>query len=156
MAFNISPVYGKQYVRYSETWHAVTNTQAGGVGTVDVGEFRCVAQAVYAGAGFVCPPSALTSFTGPIVGVNQAYIPTSLAEPHTTRQATVATSGSLLVEIDPTDSVAIVLGTALKINTLGQATSQVSGVAATVDGTTPLVREISNIGGRNMAVVSFS
>lgn len=155
MATNAGPQYNKQYIRYAETWQAVSNTEGGGIGTVEIGEFRAVSYAVYAGANYAAPPVA---FAAPasvttIVGINQAYMPTALAQPHTARQLTVATSGLLLVEVDPT-SAAITLNSQLQINTVGQATA--AGVPVTLDGTSPLIRESLNIGGRRMVLVSFA
>ena len=80
-------------------------------------------------------------------------MPTAIASPATARQLTVATSGLLLVEVDPT-SAAITLNSQLQINTLGQATA--AGVPVTLDGTTPLIRESLDIGGRKMVLVSFA
>jgi hypothetical protein len=80
-------------------------------------------------------------------------MPAALAQPYTARQLTVATSGLLLVEVDPAAGT-INLNTQLQINPLGQATD--GGVAVTLDGTTPLIREIVDIGGRNLVLVSFA
>ncbi len=80
-------------------------------------------------------------------------MPTALAQPYTARQLTVATSGLLLVEVDPVSAV-IGLNTALQINGLGQATA--AGTSVLLDGTTPLIRENVNIGGRRLVLVSFA
>ena len=80
-------------------------------------------------------------------------MPTALAQPYTARQLTVATSGLLLVEVAP-GGPAIGLNTPLQINTLGQAVA--SGAPVTLDGTTPTIRELVNIGGRELALVSFA
>jgi flagellar basal body rod protein FlgF len=80
-------------------------------------------------------------------------MPSALAQPYTARQLTVATSGLLLVEVDPA-SAALTLNAQLQINTLGQASTL--GVAVTLDGTTPLIRELVEIGGRDLALVSFA
>lgn len=155
MATNAAPVYGKQYIRYAETWEAAVDTQAGGVGLVEIGELRCVSYATWAGPGVASAPDA---FTAPgsvttIVGVNQAYMPTALAQPYTARQLTVARSGLLLIEVDPASAV-IGLNTPLQINALGQATA--AGTPVTMDGTTPIVQENVNIGGRRLVSVSFA
>ena len=155
MATNAAPIYGKQFIRYAETWQAAINTESGGLGTVEIGELRAVAYATFAGPNYAAPPIA---FAAPasvtkIVGINQAYMPTALASPHTAHQLTVATSGLLLVEVDPL-SAAIGLDTQLQINTLGQATA--AGVPVTLDGTTPLVRENITIGGRKLVLVAFA
>jgi hypothetical protein len=163
MATNAAPIYGKQYIRYAETWEAAVNAEAGSpvaaavgtVGTVEIGELRVVAYMVSAGPNVASAPDALApgNWTGPIAGVNQAYMPTALAQPYTARQLTVATSGLLLVEVAPA-SAAIVPNTQLTVNTLGQAASV--GTAVTLDGTTPLIRENVTIGGRRLVLVSFA
>ena len=153
MATNAAPIYGRQYIRYSETWEAPTNTQGGAVGTVEIGELRTVSYATWAGANYAASGDAFTTAPTTIVGVNQAYMPTALAQPYTARQLTVATSGLLLIEVAPA-SAAISLNTALQVNTLGQATA--SGTVVTNDGTSPLIRETINIGGRKLALVSFA
>ena len=155
MATNAAPCYGKQYIRYAETWEVPKNTQSGGLGTVEIGEFRAVSYATWAGANFAAAPDA---FSAPasvttIVGINQAYMPTLLASPSTARIITVATSGLLLVEADPL-SAPITLNTQLQINTVGQATS--AGVPVTMNGTVPLVRESLTISGRTLVLVSFA
>ena len=88
-----------------------------------------------------------------IVGINQAYMPSAIAQPYTARQLTVATSGLLLVEVAPA-SATIALNTQLQINNLGQATA--AGTPVFLDGTTPLIRENVTIGGRKLALVSFA
>jgi hypothetical protein len=153
MATNAGPVYGKQYIRYAETWEAPTDTQAGVVGTVEIGELRAVSYATWAGPNYAAAGDAFTVPPTTIVGVNQAYMPTALAQAYTARQLTVATSGLLLIEVDPA-SAAITLATQLQVNLLGQATA--AGTAVTLDGTTPLVRENVTIGGRNLVLVSFA
>lgn len=154
MATNAGPVYGRQYIRYAETWEAPVANQAGSA-LVEIGEFRCVSYATWlnapnlaaAGDAFITPP--LT-----IVGVNQAYMPTEAANPNAPRQLTVATSGLLLIEVDPISAFPIPLNSPLAINLLGQASA--GGTAVTLDGTTPLIRENVDIGGRRMVLVSFA
>lgn len=162
MATNAAPIYGKQYIRYAETWQAALDAEAGSpaavaagtqVGIVEVGELRVVAYLTTAGPNVASAPDAFAAFTGEICGVNQAYMPTALAQPYTARQLTVATSGLLLVEVDPTAG-AIGLNTQLQVNDLGQATD--AGTAVTLDGTTPLTREEILIGGRRLMLVSFA
>jgi hypothetical protein len=162
MATNAAPIYGKQYIRYAETWEAATNAQVGSPlataagtekGVVEIGELRAVSYLVSAGANVAAAPDAFATFPTTIAGINQAYMPTALAQPYTARQLTVATSGLLLIEVDPA-SAAITLNTPLQINQSGQATN--AGTAVTNDGTTPLIREIVNIGGRKLALVSFA
>ena len=153
MATNSAPIYGRQYIRYAETFEAATNTQGGAVGTVEVGELRAVSYATWAGPNVAAAGDAFTAPPSTIVGINQAYMPSALAQPYTARQLTVATSGLLLVEVDPAAGP-ISLNSQLQINLLGQATD--AGVAVTLDGTTPLIREIVDIGGRNLVLVSFA
>jgi hypothetical protein len=153
MATNAGPVYGKQYIRYAETWEAAVDTEGGSVGTVEVGELRAVSGLYSVGPNIAAAGDAFTVPPTSIVGVNQAYMPTALAQPYTARQMTVATSGLLLIEADPL-SAAIVLGTPLQINLLGQAVA--AGTAVTINGTSPLIRENVNIGGRRLVLVSFN
>ena len=157
MATNSSPIYGKQYIRYAETWEAPINTEAGAIGTVEIGELRAVSYATWAGPNYAAagdafnPAAAQTT----IAGVNQAYMPTALAQPQTARQLTVATSGLLLIENDPASPfVNANLNDPLAINAAGQAS--LTGTAVTLDGTTPRIREIVQIGGRNLVLVSFA
>ena len=153
MATNSAPIYGRQYIRYAETWEAPTNTQGGSVGTVEIGELRAVSYATWAGPNCAAAGDAFTVAPTTIVGVNQAYMPTALAQPYTARQLTVATSGLLLIEVDPA-SAAIALNTQLQINLLGQATAV--GTPVLYDGTQPLTRENVTIGGRKLVLVSFA
>ena len=155
MSLNIAPVYAKQYIRYCETWEAATDNEGEDVGVVEIGEFRVVAYATYAGANKCCTPGDLTAFDGPIIGVNQAYIPTALAQPYTARQASIATSGMLIVEVAP-EAAAIDLNSQLEVDDAGRAVAVGDGVAVTLDGTTPLVRETVEIGGRKVVLVSFN
>ncbi len=162
MATNSAPVYGKQYIRYAETWEAAVDAEAGSpaataagttVGIVEIGELRVVSYLVSGGANIAAAPDAFAAAPSTICGVNQAYMPTALAQPYTARQLTVATSGLLLIEVDPA-SAAITLNTPLQVNLLGQAVA--AGSAVTIDGTTPLIRENVDIGGRRLVLVSFA
>ena len=105
MATNAGPVYGKQYIRYAETWEAPTDTQGGVVGTVEIGELRAVSYATWAGPNYAAAGDAFTVAPTSIVGINQAYMPTALAQPYTARQLTIATSGLLLIEVDPASAL---------------------------------------------------
>lgn len=166
--FNIAPVYGKQYIRYAETWEAATDAEVGSptavaagteVGIVEIPEFAVVAYATYdaSPSNKCCRPGDLNTFEGAIIGVNQAYIPTALAQPYTARQASVATSGSLIVEVDPANVAAFTLNGQLSVAESGKAlTVADGGVLVTVDGTTPLIREVVEIGGRMILIVSFN
>ena len=154
MATNAAPIYGRQYIRYAETFEAATNTQGGAVGTVEIGELRAVSYSTWAGPNTAAAGDAFTVAPTTIVGINQAYMPSALAQPYTARQLTVATSGLLLVEVAP-GSAPLTLNAQLTVNTLGQA-STVASVAVTLDGTTPLIRELVDIGGRKLVLVSFA
>ena len=162
MSSNSGPIYGKQYIRYAETWEAAVDAEAGSpaataagtvVGVVEVGELRVVSYLVSAGPNVAAAADAFATAPSTIAGVNQAYVPTALAQPYTARQMTVATSGLLLIEVDPA-SAAITLNTPLQVNLLGQAVA--AGTAVTNDGTTPLIRELVTIGGRRLVLVSFA
>jgi len=162
MSTNASPIYGKQYIRYAETWEAAINAEAGSplataagttVAIVEIGELRAVSYLVSAGANVAAAGDAFAVAPTTICGVNQAYMPTTLAQPYTARQLTVATSGLLLIEVDPA-SGAITLNTPLQVNVAGQATA--AGTAVSLDGTTPTIRENINIGGRKLVLVSFA
>jgi hypothetical protein len=163
MATNAAPIYGKQYIRYAETWEAAVDAQVGSpddlaagtaTGIVEVGELRAVVPATYAGANIAADPGAIVGFAGSICGVNQAYMPTALAQPYTARQLTVANSGLLLVEVAPA-AATIQPNTQLRVNLLGQAVDA-GGQLATYEGTNPTVREAVNIGGRKLVLVSFA
>ena len=167
MATNAAPIYGKQYIRYAETWEAAVDAEAGSpaataagttVGIVEVGELRVVAYLTSAGPNVAAAPDAFATFPTAIAGVNQAYMPTALAQPYTARQLTVATSGLLLVEVSPALPLATVipLNSQLAVNNLGQAGTGAGYTAVTLDGTQPLIRESVNIGGRRLVLVSFA
>jgi hypothetical protein len=156
MATNAAPIYGKQYVRYAETFEAAVDTQGGSIGTVEVGELRAVSYATWAGPNVAAAGDAFTVQPTSIVGINQAYMPTAIAQPYTARQLTVATSGLLLVEVDTTLPLtpAITLNSQLQINSLGQATT--AGTPVLMNGTQPLIRENVTVGGRRLVLVSFA
>ena len=158
MTINTGPIYGKQYIRYAETWEAPANNQAGAIGTVDVGELRAVSYATWAGPNYAAPGDAFNpaAAQATIVGINQAYMPFASVQPQTVRQLTVATSGLLLVEQDPASpfTTPASLNAPLAINAAGQA--RLGGTAVTLDGTVPRIREVVTIGGRNLVLVSFA
>ena len=164
MATNASPIYGKQYIRYAETWEATTGVQAGSplstaaggatIGICEIGELRVVSFASYLvpqQPNVAAGVDSFASIPGNICGVNQAYMPTALAQPYTARQLTVATSGLLLIEAT---GAAISLNSALQVNALGQAVA--AGTPVLLDGTTPIIRENVTIGGRRLVLVSFA
>ena len=147
MATNAGPVYGKQYIRYAETWEA-------GVGAAndwEMGEFCVLVHATGTGASNIAATPAQFA-GGSFIGVNQAYMPSAIASPQTARQLTIARSGLLLVEY-ATGAVLITEGTQLKVNGDGKADN--AGTAVTINGTEPLIRENFSIAGRQMALVSF-
>jgi hypothetical protein len=166
MSTNAAPIYGKQYIRYAETWEAAENDEGGAEGVVEIGELRAVSYATWAGPNLAATGVDFTVQPTTIVGINQAYMPTAIAQPLTARQLTVATSGLLLIEQDtdpgavfptppaPTPFTNANLNFPLAINAYGQA--KLGGTLVTIDGTTPLIREIITIGGRNLALVSFA
>jgi hypothetical protein len=137
---NAAPAYGKQYIRFAETFTADPS--------VAIGEFRCVSGGTAAGT---CTLPGATPTT--ILGVNQAFIPLFADAPASPRLATVATSGLLLIEVDPA-SAPIAYNSPLLVNAIGQASA--AGTAVQADGTVPTIRDIINIGGRRMVTVSFS
>ena len=139
---NAAPAYGKQYIRFAETFTADPS--------VAIGEFRAVSAGTTQGT---CTLPGATP-TG-ILGINQAFIPLFADAPASPRLATVATSGLLLVEVDPNPILApIAVGTQLQVNAIGQATS--AGTPVLADGTQPTIRNVLDIGGRKMVVVSFA
>jgi hypothetical protein len=167
MATNAAPIYGKQYIRYAETWEAAVDPQSVTPrGVVEIGELRAVSYATWAGPNVAATGLYFTAQPNTIVGINQAYMPSAVAQPYTARQLTVATSGLLLIEQDtdpgavpptppaPTPFTNANLNFPLAINEYGQA--KLGGTLVTIDGTTPLIREIITIGGRNLALVSFA
>ena len=68
MATNAAPIYGKQYIRYAETFEAPSNTQGGVVGTVEIGELRAVSYATWAGPNVAAAPDA---FSGAVSTIAQ-------------------------------------------------------------------------------------
>lgn len=152
MATNAGPCYGKQYIRYAETFEAPSADHSGTPGTVEIGEFRLVCLNDQQ-PGYAWTHSQSNGLATAWAGVNQAYMPTTTASPATARQLTVARSGLLLVEVDPASNN-INIGSQLNDNGDGQAID--SGHPVIIDGTTPIVRENINIGGRRMVLVSFA
>jgi len=145
-----TPIYGKQYIRFAETFQVAQ-------GTV-VNQFRVVELAAAPGAH---PPLLVEqSNGGASVGVSQFTLndnvpPTGFATDET-RMLSVATSGLLLVEGDGT-LAANDIGTALEVIAGGLASDAATGgsVAVTVNGTTPIIRDVLDIGGEQFALVSF-
>lgn len=147
-----APVYGKQYIRFAETFQVAQ-------GTV-VNEFRVVE--LTASPGDHPPLLVQQSNGGSSVGVAQFTLndnvpPTGFATDEV-RMLTVATSGLLLVSAEPGANVPVAadIGAALKVNTNGQAVTSATGTAVTVAGTTPIIRDVIAIGGEDYVLVSFS
>jgi hypothetical protein len=144
-----SPVYGKQYIRFAETFQVAQ-------GTV-VNEFRVVG---LTGAPGAHPPLLVEqSGGGEAVGVAQYTLndnvpPTGFATDEV-RMLTVATSGLLLVAGDGTN-VAGDIGQPLEVDADGQATLTGSGSGVLMNGTTPIVRDVIAIGGEAFVLASFN
>jgi len=146
-----SPVYGKQYVRFAETFLVAQGTA--------VNQFRVVE--LTGTPGSHPPLQVQQSNGGASVGVAQYTLNDN--EPSTghatdeVRLLTVATSGLLLVEADGT-LAANDLGTALEVLSDGRASDAgtAGSTAVTVNGTTPIIRDVLSIGGLQYALVSFS
>lgn len=140
MASNVGPIYDQQTIRYAETHE---------VGTAEAFELRLLAD----NNGTIGVQAAASSATVVTLGVNQSYIPAAADNPQASRLATVASSGLLLVEADPSNVPAV--RSALLVDSVGRATS--AGTAAvTLNGTTPIVRKQVLQGGRSLVLVSFS
>ena len=145
-----TPIYGRQYIRFAETFQVAQ-------GTV-VNQFRVVE---LTGAPGAHPPLLVEqSNGGASVGVSQFTLndnvpPTGFATDET-RMLSVATSGLLLVEGDGT-LAANDIGTALEVIAGGLASDAgtVGSTAVTVNGTTPIIRDVLDIGGEQFALVSF-
>ena len=151
MSTAAGPVYGQQYIRFAET------AQVDGALAID--QFRVVQR-----TGTTDPTSITNVFsgTGPIeaLGVIQQKKNLESSDLGTDlyRLATVATSGLLLVA--QASAGALSIGDPLSVNAAGEASD--NGVANTdhwvinVNGTTPIVRQVVEIGGESMALVSFN
>ncbi len=146
-----SPVYGKQYIRFAETFLVAQ-------GTV-VNEFRVVELTSSPGSH---PPLLVEqSNGGAAVGVAQYTlndnVPATGFATDDVRLLTVATSGLLLVAADGT-LAANDIGTALEVVAGGLASDAgtAGSTAVTVNGTTPIIRDVLDIGGLQYALVSFN
>ena len=146
-----APVYGKQYIRFAETFQVAQGTA--------VNEFRVVELTAAPGT---VPLLVQQSNGGESVGVAQFTmndnVPATGFATDETRMLTVATSGLLLIsgEAGANVPVAADIGTALEVNANGQAVTNGAGAAVTVNGTTPIIREILTQGGEDYVLVSFS
>lgn len=148
-----APVYGKQYIRFAETFRAAQ-------GTV-VNEFRVVQLAAAPGAH---PPLLVeqSDGSGSVVGVSQYTLndnvpPTGFATDEV-RLLTVATSGLLLISAESGANVPVAadIGTALEVNNDGQAVTNGAGTAVLIGATAPIIRDAINIGGEDYVLASFS
>ena len=145
-----SPVYGKQYIRFAETFQVAQGTAVNG--------FRVVELTSSPGSH---PPLLVEeSNGGAAVGVAQFTLndnsPATGFATDEVRLLTVATSGLLLVEADGT-LAANDIGTALEVIAGGKASDAATAgsTAVTVNGTTPIIRDVLDIGGDQFALVSF-
>lgn len=138
-----TPVYGKQYIRFAETALVPEN--------LPLEQFTLVEINVAAASE---PPTLAVATGANCYGVLQQDMPAVDPERAVTlpRQATVATSGLLLVRADGGNLPSQGLG--LKVNGAGEAAS--AGVDITVNGTQPTVRQLVQIGGINHVLVSFA
>ena len=139
-----SPVYGKQYIRFAESGRVDTN--------VAIDQFVLV---TIDNAPVTAPPTAaLMAAAGEAWGVIQQKfnLATSGFATDLNRQATIATSGLLLVQADGANMQA--QNAALLVNATGKSSS--AGGAVTQNGTTPVVRQAVQVGGLNYVLVSFS
>ena len=139
-----SPVYGKQYIRFAESGRVDTN--------VAIDQFVLV---TIDNAPVTAPPTAaLMAAAGEAWGVIQQKfnLATSGFATDLNRQATIATSGLLLVQADGANMQA--QNDALLVNATGKSSS--AGGAVTQNGTTPVVRQAVQVGGLNYVLVSFS
>lgn len=147
-----APVYGKQYIRFAESFLVAQ-------GTV-VNEFRVVE---LTGAPGAHPPLLVQqSNGGESVGVAQYTLndnvpPTGFATDEV-RLLTVATSGLLLVAAESGANVPVAadIGTALEVNASGQAVTNGAGTGVLMNGTTPIIRDVIAIGGEDFVLASFN
>ena len=141
-----TPVYGKQFIRFAETGIAK--------GVNELPQFRVVK---IDNTDATEPPTVELSDGGESFGVLQQEVPAYDADKATTisRLCTVATSGLLLVEAAAAPG-GPVQNDALEVNSDGLAVVPGSGAAVTVNGTSPIVRQVVTIGGVNHILVSFN
>jgi hypothetical protein len=148
-----APVYAKQFIRFAETFQVDPN--------LSVGQFRVVELAAAPGPN---PPLLVeqSDGSGTAVGVSQYQVnalPTGFAtDEGQGRLLTVATSGLLLVSSETGADTPVVadIGTALEVGSDGEAVTNGAGTAVTVNGTTPIIRDVINIGGEAYVLASFS
>jgi hypothetical protein len=138
-----TPVYGKQYIRFAETALVPENLPLSAFTLVEINAAPATE-----------PPTLAVAQGGGCYGVIQQDMPAVDPERAVTlpRQATVATSGLLLVKADGGNLPSQGLG--LKVNGAGEAASV--GLEVTVNGTQPTVRQLVQIGGVAHVLVSFA
>ena len=138
-----SPVYGKQFIRFAES-ALVDDADA-------ITQFSLV---TVAAAATEPPTVEVMVADGEVFGVIQQEFNAASSGLATdlNRQATVATSGLLLVAADGANLQA--QGDALLVDAQGRSSS--AGAAVTCNATTPTVRQQVTIGGVNHVLVSFS
>jgi len=143
------PVYGRQLIRFAETFYVAPEKE--------VNSYRVVVLDTPTGPSM---PLSVEQGNGGAVGISQFQVadnvpPTGFGSDRV-RTLTVATSGLLLVEADGTLDAADI-GTALVATATGIATpsSNVGGEAVTVNGMTPTIREIVDIGETQFVVISL-
>ena len=140
------PVYGKQYIRFMESAFV---PDAVSIPAFTVVEINTAPAAVE-------PPRIAASAGGAAFGVLQQRfnLATSGFATDLNRQASVATSGLLLVKADPANMQS--QNDALKVDAAGRSSSAGGAGAVTVDGTTPIVRHRVQVGGIDMVLVAFN
>lgn len=144
-----NPVYGKQYIRFAETFRVPEGSA--------VRQFRIVRRDGTAPA--TQPTFVIEGNTAAMMGVSQYDVndnvpPTGFATDRV-RLLTVATSGLLLVESDGTPTVGDI-GGALEALADGRASTAGGAAAVIINGTTPIIRDVLEIGGQNYVLASFS
>ena len=139
-----SPVYGKQYIRFAESARVDTNVAIDQFVLVTIDNAPVTAPAT----------AALMVAAGECWGVIQQKfnLATSGFATDLNRQATIATSGLLLVQADGANLQA--QNDALLVDANGKSSS--AGGAVTQNATTPVVRQQVQVGGLSYVLVSFS
>jgi hypothetical protein len=149
------PIYGRQLIRFAETFYVAPEKE--------VNSYRVVVLDTPTGPSM---PLSVEQGNGAAVGISQFQVadnvpPTGFGSDRV-RTLTVATSGLLLVEADGTLDATHV-GTQLYATVDGIASAYVEPeeeedpvqVAVTVNGTTPTIREIVDIGETQFVVISL-
>ena len=139
-----SPVYGKQYIRFAESGRVDAGVAIDQFVLVTIDNAPVTAPAT----------AALMAAAGEAWGVIQQKfnLATSGFATDLNRQATIATSGLLLVQADGANLQA--QNDALLVDANGKSSS--AGGAVTQNGTTPVVRQQVQVGGLSYVLVSFS